>query len=491
MANLYTGTIQTNGEYVNLATEAGITFTEGTTYAIQIQNPAWLREGENGKGFLFDKDKGLSWTCKGEDLYIKTDYRDAIVNIAEDSGFFLNKSNGGSSTINLGLPQYGQLVEVPTTAGSSFLENGVLVQTNNVQYFSSGVYYNLNETIGADDKIELYLKYIHQDNVSSGTQHDSTLFSFGFANGDNVRIDMYAGFRLVYAYNGVTNTAMGSNVYPTFGMLTYCKFTLTQTTWKFETSTDGENWTSRGSGTFAGSATFENLTSLSVGKCILGGVYPLRAVTFLTDCYLHKNDTDIKLTANNAKDRNYHNYGCVLINDNFEATGFTSHASNVYARKYLQLKSFPNFKGASTWEMVFKLKLSTISIDNTIFSASASNQVVAFGINSSNKVNFNVGNSTGTGWASGDTAGTTSLSANTDYYVKLEFTGTKYVASLSNDGTTWTEEASYTSSDKVNSDSSYTAVIGIARALTSGALQGTLYLNDSYIKLDDTKITIV
>lgn len=95
MSNLYTGEINTQGEYVNLAQIAGITFTQDTTYAFQIQNAAWLREGTEGKGFLFNKDKGYNWTCKGDDLYIRTTLSPAIVNIAENSGFFLNKSSGG------------------------------------------------------------------------------------------------------------------------------------------------------------------------------------------------------------------------------------------------------------------------------------------------------------------------------------------------------------------------------------------------------------
>ncbi len=99
MANLYTGNINTNGKYVNLSTLTGVTFTEGTTYAIQIQNTAWLREGTDGQGFIFNKDKGYSWTCKGDDLYIRTTLADAIINIAEDSGFFLiNGSGGGGGT---------------------------------------------------------------------------------------------------------------------------------------------------------------------------------------------------------------------------------------------------------------------------------------------------------------------------------------------------------------------------------------------------------
>ena len=105
MSNLYTGKINTNGEYQNLATLTDITFTQDTVYAIQIQNMAWLREGLTGKGFVFDLNKGFNWTCKGDDLYIKTENQPVIVNIAENSGFFLNKSSGGATINNEALIQ--------------------------------------------------------------------------------------------------------------------------------------------------------------------------------------------------------------------------------------------------------------------------------------------------------------------------------------------------------------------------------------------------
>jgi hypothetical protein len=81
MANLATIEVNTNGEYLDLAELADITFTSGNAYAIQIQtNITYLREGDEGEGFLVTSPKPIQFTAGDDTLYIKTDY--AIVNIA-------------------------------------------------------------------------------------------------------------------------------------------------------------------------------------------------------------------------------------------------------------------------------------------------------------------------------------------------------------------------------------------------------------------------
>lgn len=81
MANLWTGIIETNGEYVKLAEEADITFTEGNKYSIQIQNMAYLREGTIGEGVLINTLVPITYTATSDDLYIKSNF--CVVNIAE------------------------------------------------------------------------------------------------------------------------------------------------------------------------------------------------------------------------------------------------------------------------------------------------------------------------------------------------------------------------------------------------------------------------
>lgn len=83
MANLYSGSIDTNNTYKTLAEVTDLTFTEGTKYVIQIQNPAYIREGSTGKGFLIDSNNPFEYTAGDDDLYIKTEFRQCIVNIAD------------------------------------------------------------------------------------------------------------------------------------------------------------------------------------------------------------------------------------------------------------------------------------------------------------------------------------------------------------------------------------------------------------------------
>lgn len=81
MANLYSGSISAS-TYQTLASLTSLTFTGGTTYVIQIQNSAYIREGTTGEGFLVSSIEPFEWTAGADDLYIKTLSEQCIVNIA-------------------------------------------------------------------------------------------------------------------------------------------------------------------------------------------------------------------------------------------------------------------------------------------------------------------------------------------------------------------------------------------------------------------------
>lgn len=87
MANLWTGTVDTQGEYVNFETISELTFTADTTYTIQShQGNYYLREGETGEGFLVTNLEKVQYTAGVDDLYIKTldgIAGPAIINIAD------------------------------------------------------------------------------------------------------------------------------------------------------------------------------------------------------------------------------------------------------------------------------------------------------------------------------------------------------------------------------------------------------------------------
>lgn len=83
MANLFTGSVNTQGEYQDISTLSGVTFVNDTTYTLQIQNTAWIREGETGKGFLVTDITPFYYTARGNTLYIRTENFPAILNIAD------------------------------------------------------------------------------------------------------------------------------------------------------------------------------------------------------------------------------------------------------------------------------------------------------------------------------------------------------------------------------------------------------------------------
>ena len=88
MANLWTGMIDTNDEYVKLETASEQTFVDKTVYTIQIQNTAWIREGEDGEGFIITSNKPFTMTYdENEDIYIKTGFQSCIVNISDTQTF--------------------------------------------------------------------------------------------------------------------------------------------------------------------------------------------------------------------------------------------------------------------------------------------------------------------------------------------------------------------------------------------------------------------
>ena len=83
MANLWSGKIEDTGLYQNLETATGLTFTEGNTYAIQIENGgAHIREGSTGRGFSVYDSKIISFTKSADDIYIEPMSDSCFVNIA-------------------------------------------------------------------------------------------------------------------------------------------------------------------------------------------------------------------------------------------------------------------------------------------------------------------------------------------------------------------------------------------------------------------------
>lgn len=65
----YTGVINTNGEWVSVATATELTLTSGKTYNMQIQNTGYLKVGD--AEFCFSCEK-FDYKATSDTLYIKT-----------------------------------------------------------------------------------------------------------------------------------------------------------------------------------------------------------------------------------------------------------------------------------------------------------------------------------------------------------------------------------------------------------------------------------
>lgn len=81
MATSYTGTINTNGTFVDLATESGVTFTSGKSYTIQIQNLAYIKLAD--AIFTIYTNDPFTYTAGSDSLYIKTNNTSCVVTILE------------------------------------------------------------------------------------------------------------------------------------------------------------------------------------------------------------------------------------------------------------------------------------------------------------------------------------------------------------------------------------------------------------------------
>ena len=163
-----------------------------------------------------------------------------------------------------------------------------------------------------------------------------------------------------------------------------------------------------------------------------------------------------------------------LTNNNGVLSGFSE---NNYA-------SLPNVfsPNSNSWEIVSKIKTkSDFSVAQIICHCLGLGQLnIAFIINTSAKLTIHA-SSNGTSWdiLTGET-GTTTLTANTEYYVKYAFNGSAYSAYLSTDNSTWTTEITYTSSTPIAS--SYGLMFGSDG--TNGRPIASIDLNETYINID-------
>ena len=170
----------------------------------------------------------------------------------------------------------------------------------------------------------------------------------------------------------------------------------------------------------------------------------------------------------------YNVVGNPTINDNV-ASGFSG-------SKYIQI---PNaFKPANeSWEFVLKLTLTTNTKQQRL-AGCVGGYYKTFGLEMSASGIVGVGiTSNGSSWDVCWMNGVTALQVGIPYWIKVSFTGTQYKLELSTDGVEYTLENSKNSTALLYQKNDSIINIGYMGTETSKYFQGSIDLNESYIKI--------
>ncbi len=166
---------------------------------------------------------------------------------------------------------------------------------------------------------------------------------------------------------------------------------------------------------------------------------------------------------------NFDDAGLVSTGINFNA-----HSNNTCytfsSRNYLTLKE-PFVPGEKPWEMVFKVTTGTTNAVQTLVGANNNNTYSAGLVlqkDANNLLQLFVSNN-GTSWAINNTKGTKVFANGTEYYIKLEYTGSAYKVSWSDDGIDYTEDISVENSSAIYQPA--TSTLSFGNHLSSSSTQ--------------------
>jgi hypothetical protein len=144
---------------------------------------------------------------------------------------------------------------------------------------------------------------------------------------------------------------------------------------------------------------------------------------------------------------------------------------------YLKLDRILNIDN-KTWEYQIKFRLN----QKNIAQALGQRLIISTIIGDNNKIRYYTTNSS---VFNGD-YGSHILSLNQDYYFKIVYNGSSYTSYISKDGKTWEVDITSGTTSIVIPSPSDNGVIG-SNLNTNTYIHGTIDLNRSYIKIDDTK----
>lgn len=156
--------------------------------------------------------------------------------------------------------------------------------------------------------------------------------------------------------------------------------------------------------------------------------------------------------------------------------------SGFSASNYLDLQQPFKLNADTVAEFLFKINLSSVGVVNGIM-ATPDSYGISFITGSNNLLRLYMGN--GSSWTLLDKTGVTTVSANTDYYIKLTINKGNILCALSTDKVNWITQ--FTDTITIIEEYIYNLSCGLGRVSSTQYLRGSIDLNQSYIKLGSTK----
>jgi hypothetical protein len=179
--------------------------------------------------------------------------------------------------------------------------------------------------------------------------------------------------------------------------------------------------------------------------------------------------------------------GCVAVGSPTITDGVSSGFSN---DNYLTLNNVFN-PGNYNWEFCTKVNPTLTGAASYIISRSAptyrSGFGIALGTSSDTRAILNLSSDGSSNDIANGERGSHNYSQNTNYWMKLRFTGTQYILSYSLDDITYIDDITIDSSTPIYGANGFLA-IGVNRYTTTGNIQpfgGSIDLNNTYIKVNN------
>lgn len=438
---------------------------------------------------------GAGWTS-GAATYANIDFQSSYIKIYNNSVWTTLWEGTRWSHIDKVLHGAGYTYNVDIQ-GSPTISNGT------VSGFTTSNYVQLptpfNPGTGAEWELMLHFK---TGAVNTGTEQEvfnrcvNTHYGFRIGISANVAKLWYtidAGTSSHNFEQGGSNTLEANTEY-------WLRFKFNGSKYTSEISTDGSTWTQD----ISYDATFKITTTTNANTLGVNNskIRPFQGEIYLKDCYINLSYYRWWTGAYNVKNiesvyTGQKNTFCLthipqdikLELDPVKVTIVGSPTfdkgvvSGFSASNYLKISDSFDVSGGKTWEMVLKVITgSDVSSGQSMCghdSTSSNYDPVVIYVRDS-KFHFTIANSSSSSLADGD--GITTVLANTTYWLKMVFTGSKYILSQSLDGIEYTEEASASSSTSI-----WTSNLLLGQeesASTAYPWLGAIDISQSYIKIN-------